>query len=65
MPLGCDYFYARTFLLMQTLPLIDIRPLTQQSNKGVAAQIGQACREVGFNNVGLIAQPKRSPQQGT
>jgi len=24
----------------------------------------RACREVGFNNVGLIAQPKRSPNQG-
>ena len=25
----------------------------------------KACREVGFNNVGLIAQPKNAPQQGT
>src|SRR6266508_4092727 len=25
----------------------------------------KACREVGFNNVGLIAQPKRQPGQGT
>ncbi len=25
----------------------------------------KACREVGFNNVGLIAQPKRSPGSGT
>src|SRR3954468_9104318 len=25
----------------------------------------KACREVGFNNVGLIAQPKRSPNQGS
>src|SRR5881227_4123742 len=24
----------------------------------------KACREVGFNNVGLIAQPKNAPQQG-
>src|SRR3954453_7212333 len=24
----------------------------------------KACREVGFNNVGLIAQPKKSPGQG-
>ena len=24
----------------------------------------KACREVGFNNVGLIAQPKRTPGQG-
>ena len=25
----------------------------------------KACREVGFNNVGLIAQPKKAPGQGT
>jgi biopolymer transport protein ExbD len=25
----------------------------------------KACREVGFNDVGLIAQPKRAPGQGT
>ncbi len=25
----------------------------------------KACREVGFNNVGLIAQPKKSPGSGT
>jgi len=25
----------------------------------------KACREVGFNDVGLIAQPKRSPNSQT
>ena len=32
---------------------------------GAVLDVLKACREVGFNNVGLIAQPKRSPQQGT
>ena len=31
---------------------------------GAVLDVLKACREVGFNNVGLIAQPKRSPQQG-
>lgn len=33
---------------------------------GDVLDVLKACREVGFNNVGLIAQPKKSPgQQGT
>jgi biopolymer transport protein TolR len=32
---------------------------------GSVLDVLKACREVGFNNVGLIAQPKKSPQQGT
>ena len=32
---------------------------------GAVLDVLKACREVGFNNVGLIAQPKRSPGQGT
>jgi biopolymer transport protein TolR len=32
---------------------------------GAVLDVLRACREVGFNNVGLIAQPKRSPNQGT
>ena len=31
---------------------------------GAVLDVLKACREVGFNNVGLIAQPKRSPQSG-
>ena len=31
---------------------------------GDVLDVLKACREVGFNNVGLIAQPKRSPNQG-
>jgi TolR protein len=31
---------------------------------GAVLDVLRACREVGFNNVGLIAQPKRSPGQG-
>ena len=32
---------------------------------GDVLDVLRACREVGFNNVGLIAQPKNAPQQGT
>ena len=32
---------------------------------GAVLDVLKACREVGFNNVGLIAQPKKSPNQGT
>ena len=32
---------------------------------GAVLDVLKACREVGFNNVGLVAQPKRSPGQGT
>ncbi|HUJ15009.1 MAG TPA: biopolymer transporter ExbD [Thermoanaerobaculia bacterium] len=32
---------------------------------GAVLDVLKACREVGFNNVGLIAQPKRTPNQGT
>ncbi|HEY6141163.1 MAG TPA: biopolymer transporter ExbD [Thermoanaerobaculia bacterium] len=32
---------------------------------GAVLDVLKACREVGFNNVGLIAQPKRSPQGTT
>jgi len=31
---------------------------------GAVLDVLKACREVGFNNVGLIAQPKRTPGQG-
>src|SRR6266849_4216937 len=31
---------------------------------GDVLDVMRACREVGFNNVGLIAQPRRSPNQG-
>jgi biopolymer transport protein ExbD len=31
---------------------------------GKVLDVLKACREVGFNNVGLISQPKRSPGQG-
>jgi TolR protein len=31
---------------------------------GAVLDVLKALREVGFNNVGLIAQPKRSPQSG-
>ena len=32
---------------------------------GPVLDVLRACREVGFNNVGLIAQPKKTPGQGT
>ena len=32
---------------------------------GAVLDVMKACREVGFNNVGLIAQPRRQPGQGT
>jgi biopolymer transport protein TolR len=32
---------------------------------GAVLDVLKACREVGFNNVGLVAQPKRQPGQGT
>jgi len=32
---------------------------------GAVLDVLKACREVGFNNVGLVAQPKRSPGQGS
>ena len=32
---------------------------------GAVLDVLKALREVGFNNVGLIAQPKKSPQQGS
>ena len=31
---------------------------------GAVLDVLKACREVGFNNVGLIAQPKKTPQSG-
>ena len=31
---------------------------------GAVLGVLKACREVGFNNVGLIAQPKKAPSQG-
>jgi biopolymer transport protein TolR len=31
---------------------------------GAVLDVLKSCREVGFNNVGLIAQPKRTPGQG-
>jgi biopolymer transport protein TolR len=35
----------------------------KQTKYGAVLDVLKACREVGFNNVGLIAQPKRSPGQ--
>jgi biopolymer transport protein TolR len=32
---------------------------------GAVLDVLKACREVGFNNVGLIAQPAKTPSQGT
>ena len=32
---------------------------------GAVLDVLKACREVGFNDVGLVAQPKNAPQQGT
>jgi biopolymer transport protein ExbD len=32
---------------------------------GSVLDVLKSCREVGFNNVGLIAQPKRQPGQGS
>src|SRR5256714_8283181 len=32
---------------------------------GAVLDVVKACREGGFNNAGLIAQPKRTPNQGT
>src|SRR3954463_8883446 len=32
---------------------------------GAVLDVMKACREVGFNNVGLISQPKRQPGQGS
>jgi len=32
---------------------------------GAVLDVLKACREVGFNNVGLIAQPTRTPGEGT
>jgi biopolymer transport protein TolR len=37
----------------------------RQVKYGAVLDVLKACREVGFNNVGLIAQPTRSPGQGT
>src|ERR1051325_2691167 len=37
----------------------------RQVKYGAVLDVMKACREVGFNNVGLIAQPKRSPQGTT
>src|SRR5262249_39771594 len=34
------------------------------SKYGAVLDVLKACREVGFNNVGLIAQPKKTPGQG-
>jgi len=31
---------------------------------GAVIDVLKACREVGFNNVGLISQPKKTPNQG-
>jgi biopolymer transport protein TolR len=31
---------------------------------GAVLEVLKACRDVGFNNVGLIAQPKKTPNQG-
>src|SRR5258708_10477816 len=36
----------------------------KQVKYGAVLDVLKACREVGFNNVGLIAQPKSSPGQG-
>ena len=32
---------------------------------GAVLDVLKACRDVGFNNVGLIAQPKKSPGEGS
>jgi len=32
---------------------------------GAVLDVLKACREVGFNNVGLIAQPKKTPSEGS
>ena len=32
---------------------------------GAVIDVLKACRDVGFNNVGLIAQPKKTPNSGT
>jgi biopolymer transport protein TolR len=32
---------------------------------GNVLDVLKACREVGFNDVGVVAQPKNAPQQGT
>jgi biopolymer transport protein TolR len=37
----------------------------KQAKYGAVLDVLKACREVGFNNVGLIAQPQKSPNQGT
>lgn len=37
----------------------------QKVKYGAVLDALKACREVGFNNVGLIAQPKKSPGSGT
>ena len=37
----------------------------KQVKYGAVLDVLKACREVGFNNVGLIAQPKKSPNQGS
>ena len=37
----------------------------RQVKYGAVLDVMKACREVGFNNVGLIAQPRRQPGQGT
>jgi biopolymer transport protein TolR len=36
----------------------------KQVKYGAVLDVLKSCREVGFNNVGLIAQPKKSPGQG-
>ena len=36
----------------------------KQVKYGAVLDVLRSCREVGFNNVGLIAQPKRAPNQG-
>jgi len=37
----------------------------KQAKYGAVLEVLKACREVGFNDVGLVAQPKNTPQQGT
>ena len=37
----------------------------KQVKYGDVLDVLKACREVGFNDVGLIAQPKKTPGQGT
>jgi len=37
----------------------------KQVKYGDVLDVLKACREVGFNDVGLISQPKRAPGQGT